>query len=380
MLERATVESPQLKLAPRSRYIPEFDVMRGVAILFVIYMHSWFGPWQGVPHHELLYIHLIHIFGHSAVPVFFFISAFLLSRDRSTSFVSFFSRKARRIYVPLLFWMLASLAYQVWQQGSLTAQMLKDFALFNISGQFYFVIVLVIFFAAFYFVRGWTTPQLRWLAIAAFIVNLAMVFYYRVDPPSSAIGGVLSYRNPLMWVFSFAFGFYIGRSQGSLEWTRKLFWPALAGMALIYASYVIAGEAFDQYPASYFGVSVYLFACLSFIVYPALLMTAMARAPGRVAAEPLRRLSRYSFAIYLVHQPFFLNYFADRVVSDNTHLNYDYFRLINSLFVVGSVGVIVFVVVVARIAPRFAREFMGVEPPRVFAPEPARAVARTGSS
>ncbi|MEO9255371.1 MAG: acyltransferase [Tepidiformaceae bacterium] len=380
MLERPTAESQPLELAPKSRYIPEFDVMRGAAILFVIYLHSWFGPWQGVPHHELLYIHLIHIFAHSAVPVFFFISAFLLSRDRSTSFASFFTRKARRIYVPLMFWMLASLAYQVWQQGSLTVQMLKDFALFNISGQFYFVIVLVIFFVAFYFVRHWSTPQLRTLAIAAFMLNLAMVFYYRVDPPSSVIGAVLSYRNPLMWVFSFAFGFYIGRSQGSLEWTRKLLWPALAGMAVIYASYVIAGEAFDQYPASYFGVSVYLFACLSLIVYPAVLMPILARAPGAAAVEPFRRLSRYSFAIYLVHQPFFISYFAHRLVSDNPHLNHDYFGLIASLFAVGTVGVIVFVVVVSRISPRFAREFMGVEPPRVFAPEPASALVRSARS
>ncbi len=372
MLERATAGTPQLELIPKSRYIPEFDVMRGAAILLVIYLHSWFGPWPGVPEHDLLYIHVIHLVAHTAVPVFFFISAFLLSRDRSVSFGSFLTRKARRIYVPLIFWMLASLAYEVWQQGGLTAQMLKDFALFNISGQFYFVIVLVIFFVAFYFVREWSTEHLRWLAMAAFMVNLGMVLYYRVDlPPGGSIGSVLSYRNPLMWIFSFSFGFYTGRSQGSLEWTRKLALPALAGMALIYAGYLILGERFGEYPASYFGVSVFLFSCLSFIVYPALIMAALKRAPLRIAVEPLRQLSRYSFGIYLIHQPFFLSFFADRIVSDNKHLNQEYFLLINSLFVVGSIGVILTVMAVARVAPRFAREFMGIEAPQAAVPEPA---------
>jgi peptidoglycan/LPS O-acetylase OafA/YrhL len=380
VLERVTTDSPQLEFVPKSRYFPELDIMRGTAIIFVIYLHAWFGPWQGVPHHELLYIHLIHMFGHTAVPVFFFVSAFLLSRDRSPSFGSFLARKARRIYVPLLFWMLASLAYGIWRQGGLTGQMIKDFALFNISGQFYFVIVLVIFFVAFYFVRGWNTEQLRWLAIAAFALNLAMVFYYRVEPPRSEIGAVLSYRNPLMWIFSFSFGFYIGRSQGSLDWTRRLFWPALTGMAFIYAAYLIAGERFNEYPASYFGVSVFLFACLSFIVYPALIIAALERARGRFSLEPQRRLSRYSFAIYLVHVPFFINYFANRIVSDNTHFNQDYFLLIASIFVVAGVGATVFVIAAARIAPRFAREFMGVEPPLTIVPEPLPAYARPARS
>jgi peptidoglycan/LPS O-acetylase OafA/YrhL len=370
VLERAAAASPQLELVPKSRYIPEFDVMRGVAILFVIYLHAWFGPWQGVPHHEILYIHAIHLFANTAVPVFFFISGFLLPRDRSPSFGAFLVRKARRIYVPLLVWMVASLLYQVWQQDGLTGEMLKDFALFNISGQFYFVIVLLIFTVAFYFVRTWSVERLRCLAIAAFVANLATVLYYRIDlPTGGSVAAVLSYRNPLMWVFSFAVGFYIGRSEGSLAWTRKLFWPALAGMAAIYAAYIVLGERYDQYPASYFGVTVFLFGCLGFIVYPALVMAVLERAPGRAVLEPLRRLSRYSFAIYLIHQPFFLNYFADRIVSDDTRFNYDYFRLVNALFVVGAIGVIVLVVVVARVAPRFAREFMGIEPPRVPVPE-----------
>ena len=100
-------------------------------------------------------MHAIHLSAHTAVPVFFFISAFLLAQDSRSSFRTLLGRKARRIAVPLLFWMFASLAFRVWKEGALTSGMVKSFLLFDISGQFYFVFVLLVFTVAFHFVSDW---------------------------------------------------------------------------------------------------------------------------------------------------------------------------------------------------------------------------------
>jgi surface polysaccharide O-acyltransferase-like enzyme len=62
-------------------------------------------------------MHVIHLFAHTAVPVFFFISAFLLSRDATPTFGLFVRRKLRRIYVPLGFWAAAAFAYRAWDEG-----------------------------------------------------------------------------------------------------------------------------------------------------------------------------------------------------------------------------------------------------------------------
>ena len=86
--EKARVSStvasaPAGPVAPRPERIEEFDALRGIAILFVMYLHAYFGPWSTTPPGELLFLRLTHIVANSAVPVFLFMSGFLGARDRS---------------------------------------------------------------------------------------------------------------------------------------------------------------------------------------------------------------------------------------------------------------------------------------------------------
>lgn len=336
--------------------------MRGAAIVFVVYLHAYFSPWAVTPHREVLAMHLIHLFGHTAVPVFFFVSAFLLARDSTPDFRQFADRKLRTIVVPLAFWMAASFAYRAWQEGAVTAQLWRSLLFFDISGQFYFMVVLVLFMAGFYFLRGASTPLLGWLAAGAFAVNLgAIVFYER-----SVVSGdfaVFAYRNPAIWVFYYAAGFYVGRRWGSLGPLCDLWKPAALVMAAIGAAYLVQGEWLGGYPASYFGVTVFLFSCASLAVYPGLVRALLGARTGLLLLRPVGALSKYAFAIYLVHMPFFIGWLTTALVSESS-LNDDYFELMNSLFVVGFLGALVFVMTVERLFPRVAEAVLAITPRR----------------
>lgn len=359
----------------RRRRVSEFDVMRGVAIVLVVYMHAWFSPWDVTPHHQKLAVHVIHLFGHSAVPVFFFMSAFLLARDASPSFKAFGSRKLRRIVVPTLFWMAAAFAYRLWQDGW-SKQLGIDLALFNVAGQYYYLVVLAFFMASFYFAGRIPDRGLNWLLATAFVVNLATVAYYERHAMSGEFA-TLAYRNPGMWVFSYTFGYWAGRRFESMNWTGRLALPALAAMAAVAAWYFVRGEVYGDYPVSYFGVTVFLFASLGLVVYPALVRLLLQSWAGRTITRPTLELSRYSFAIYLVHLPFFAGWLSNRLVGQSSLQN-DYWRLMNTEFIVGITGSVLFVMLMARVAPAFSERFMGIEREQGQGPTRARAGARSG--
>ena len=346
--------------------IDEFDALRGIAILYVMYLHAYFGPWSTTPTSELVFLRLTHIVANSAVPVFLFMSGFLSARDRSSDFGTLIEARLRRLAVPLAFWMVCALVYEAWHAGALTPEMIRAFALFDIAGQFYYVIVLLILTAALYPLRFVDDRRLKWFAIAALIVNVAMIVYYRTNP-LEGFWWSIAYRNPLVWVFSFTFGLYVARTQGHVRFNRAIIVAASIGMAVVTAIYVYVGQFGAGYPNSYFGVTVFTFAACGFIVYPAGLRALDRSRAGHALLAPFRALAPYAFAIYLVHKPYFVGELSDRLISD-TFLANDYLQLVGSLFVVGGAASIAFVVAVNWLFPRFAALMLGVEQPRRPAP------------
>jgi peptidoglycan/LPS O-acetylase OafA/YrhL len=350
--------------AARPGRIAAFDVMRGLAILAVPYLHAYFTPWDVTPDRDQLFVRIVHLFAHSAVPVFFFISGYLLAREKPMPFWRFLRRKAVRIGIPVMFWMTAALFYEAWYQGGFSRALFESYAFFDIAGQFYYVFVLIVFYVALFPVRFLPARQLAWLTAGAFIASFVAVLYYetRVDDLYGDFSR-MAYRNPMVWLFYPMFGMLAARAWPDLQWTRRLLPWALAGMAVLFAVYLYQGEVLGHYPVSYFGVTMYLFACCGLVAYPALLLSLPAWS-GQ-ALLPLRILGRYSFAIYLCHQPFFLGYLSTRLVSNNPRFNTDWFDLVHGIFLVGLLGSLAFVAAIDLVAPRLARLIMGVEgPPR----------------
>lgn len=345
-------------------HLPEFDALRGLAIIFVLYLHAYFSPWEVTPHRDKLVMHSLHLVAHTAVPLFLFISGFLMARDHSPSFGDFLRRKGLRLGVPLIAWMTAALVYRAVDQGGFDWPLLKSFLLFDISGQFYYLFVLGVFLVLLYPLRSASRRTLGWVTAAAFAVNLATIAYYQ----ESAIQGdfaTLAYRNPLTWVFFPMFGLYAARAWGDTRFRGPALLAVLAGMAALFAVYLVQGERLGGYPVSYFGVTVFLFSALAVVAIPGI-ASRVSSSRVNPTLQPLAALGRYSFAIYLVHMPFFIGFVTERFVSDSDAKD-DFTLLMNAIFLIGFITALAFVVAVDVLFPRVGQLLLGIEPRRVRA-------------
>ena len=340
--------------------LPEFDILRGVAILAVLYLHSYFRTWPEVTEGERLALLISHLFAHGAVPVFLFISGFLLARDRSPSFFAFVGGRLRRVALPGVVWMVVALAYEAWRADGLSGALLRRFVLFDIEGQFYFLIVLAMLMAGAYPLRDASTKTVAIVTGAAFVAGLGAIAWYE----QQVIGGdlaVFAYRNPVIWAYFFAFGLLADRLRGDISWGRGIEAAAVAGMGVSFVVYVWQGET-GGYPVSYFGVTVYVFSSLGLVVYPMLARALVRVSVGRVLARPFAWLAPLSFGVFLVHKPYFLGWMSSTVL-EGTRFEESWGRLMLANFALGAAGAIAFVWAVGRVWPRAAALLLGVDRP-----------------
>ncbi|MGE0602105.1 MAG: acyltransferase [Dehalococcoidia bacterium] len=316
--------------APNGRgRIAEFDLLRGAAIVGVVFLHAYFTPWPEVSKGGLVAIHASHLVANGAVPLFLFISAYLQGAAQKEGMLGYLARRSRRIWIPAAIWMLATFAYRTVNDGA-SLGLIREFALFNISGQFYFVWLLLVFSAV--LTQGWRVSE-RWLpptVAGAFAINLVMIGWYAEQPSISGYEAVFAYRNPLVWVFFPAFGYALGRRGLSAMPTRVVHHAALV-MAMAATVYLYRGIARDTWPVSYFGVSVFLFSAAGTVVYPSLARLALRSV---AIARPLDGLSHYALAIYLIHMPFVMGFGTKEILGNGAAWS-NYWVLLMANFAVG---------------------------------------------
>src|SRR3954451_20411471 len=92
------------------RRLAELDLIRGVAIVFVVLMHGYFDPPSWAPQDEAYVMRALYFLGHTVVPAFFLVSGYLYSRERAGEFRQTAKRKAASILVPTLVWSALAIA------------------------------------------------------------------------------------------------------------------------------------------------------------------------------------------------------------------------------------------------------------------------------
>lgn len=350
----------------RPARLPELDILRGIAIFGVLFLHSYFRMWPEVTEGERAALRVLHLFAHGAVPVFLFISGFLLARDRSPSFGVFIQRRLQRIAVPAAIWMTLALTYEAWRADGLSTALLRRFALFDIEGQFYFIFVLGVLMAAAYPLRHMSTRMLTRVTAASFLLGLGVIAWYERQPITGDVA-VIAYRNPTIWAFFFVFGLLAYRRRGGIpSWGRDIDLLAGVGMIATLGAYVWQGEA-RGYPNSYFGVTVFVFSSLALVVYPALVRLALRTDIGRAVAWPFAWIAPLTFGVFLVHQPYFIGWLSSNAVM-GTRFEATWSQLVVANFVVGAVGSVGFVSAVDLLWPRLAAMVLGVDRPML--PQP----------
>lgn len=335
-------------------HIREFDLLRGIAIIGVVYLHAYFTPWPEVSKDSLTVLHFVHLFAHGAVPLFLFISAYLQGAGPRETPYQHLRHRFRSVWLPVILWMAAALAYRL-GTGTNPASALRELVLFDISGQFYFIWLLLVFGLLLTQVHRLSDRAVWALAGASFVANLLMIGFYEWHGGMSGLYATLAYRNPLAWVFFPVFGFALGRA-GISRLPGRLVAAAAAGMAVVAAVYLFRGIAFDSYPASYFGVSIFLFSSAGMIVYP-FAATWLLGLPA--VTRPLFGLARYSFPIYLVHIPFAMGFGTKELLGDGADWS-NYWLLLHANAAVGLFGSLAFVRELDKLNPRLGRTLLGI--------------------
>jgi len=357
-------------VSPIRGHLPQFDLLRGAAIIAVVYLHAYFTPWPEVSGEGLTALRLVHLVAHTAVPVFLFIAALLQGMGERESVAEHLRRRLWNTWVPAVAWMFAAFAYRGATDG-VSAALLRDLALFNIAGQFYFIWLILVFGVA--LSQGWRIPESRlpFLAAAALAISLATVLLYEGRGTGGSLSTILAYRNPLLWLFFPVLGYSLGR-RGVIAPPARV----VAGGALVLAAaasaYAWAGIRGDYWPVSYFGFAVFVFSAGAMFVYPA---AARAMLTARLAARPLIALARYAYPIYLVHIPFVMGFATHELLGEGSSWS-NYWLLLHANAAIGLFVSLALVREIDKLSPWLGRFVLGVRRPKRVRARPASPTRR----
>lgn len=136
------------------------DVLRGISILLVLFSHVFQSSFIGYP--TMIAYHLLYAFH---VPMFVFISGYVLSDHLKISFLDFVKNRFFRLFVPYLVWM------------TVIAFVYKDALLVSNPFQFFF--------------RGFLFPQTPWFLYTLFFSSAVSSFILRANKYPYLLGFVI---------------------------------------------------------------------------------------------------------------------------------------------------------------------------------------------
>jgi fucose 4-O-acetylase-like acetyltransferase len=194
-----------MKIISRNLYI---DFLKGIAILFVIMVHTFVGlNVAGV------FSISLRILSNVAVPMFLSISGFCLStkifKTKSDIFY-FYKRQIPKVYIPCLIWSIPFLAYHLYLHNSVKYELFNFFT----CGEsvYYFIAIIIQFYLLLPILLRWNGKIFLIISfvISSFSIILQNVIFSKVEV-SGPYTLLLGYFP--IWLFFFEFGLYLKRIQ-----------------------------------------------------------------------------------------------------------------------------------------------------------------------
>ena len=294
------------------RHVSYIDVIRLVASVFVVFMHTASGALRtdAAGHTGWFFLAGLSSIAFCAVPLFFMVSGYLLTQSDETKDVGIlFRKRLPRLVVPLMFW---SVLYIVWNMYvSHTAspahflKMLVSAIQRPVNISLWFMYALV----AMYLISPLLCGGLRNLSrqgerlLLGIIIFVKLISALRIVLPDFSakyLGfDLLNYLDAFGGhIACFILGWFLGKTE--IRFPRPaLLITALAVCAVIIAGTVsrssAAGEYVDAYQTQNAGFEILLASCVFLLVKQ-----------SRAAAHPAvkkatRRAAKYTFPVYLMH-------------------------------------------------------------------------------
>ncbi|TCK84953.1 acyltransferase [Albibacterium bauzanense] len=196
--------------------IPYYDLLRAVAILAVLLIHSL----NAEINNEISWIVvLVRQLINFAVPLFIALSGYFMVDkvfNAEYTYKMFLQKQISRVYLPYLVWSLPYIFVALYFKGETILNSLYKLLTFQISGIFYYVFLIIQFYIFFPLLKKMTNK--RGLVIAtllSFICCLIFFFlklFLNIDIPLIIYAG-----NFITWIMFFILGMYLKRNKVSLN-------------------------------------------------------------------------------------------------------------------------------------------------------------------
>ncbi|WCK55801.1 acyltransferase [Aneurinibacillus sp. Ricciae_BoGa-3] len=295
---------------------PEMDYLRGFAIAAVIIIHvtAYFAYIKSINSLVIASI-LLDIAAHFAVPLFIFISGFVLSlkykRLRFSSLPAFYLKRAKSILPQyLLFTIVYTLYFNGGFSGVTPATIAHNFIWAGAAYHLWYYAVIVqvyVFFPAVLWIYNWfdSKNKSRLLVTASLCVQIAWNIYYIISPTPITIA--------LSQVFYLVLGIYVSRTYNTVAGWVKTFPYAnlITALGVLFfvgaiSTFWFAGLAryhlfYSIHPRYFMGPAVLEPAqfFLSFVIL-ARFAVKLARRDSLLSTV-VKQIGKYSFGIYLIH-------------------------------------------------------------------------------
>jgi peptidoglycan/LPS O-acetylase OafA/YrhL len=296
---RADADGP---VAPQARdaRLPGLDAAKGVAIVLVVLIHA------APPAPDWWVYGMVNGVARLAVPVFIAITGFLMgarnaSRDKVRSY--FFTFLRLHLLYGAFYWAVAAVFTGRTGAGSLH-EMLLHFYAYSYPGQFYFFILLQLFF-----LLSWIPPRVcaaRPALVAGLATTLLAVAFLRWSAEQPPTAGPLWLAERLgeagfwVWLHFLVLGVFLGAHPKVLPRLPAAF--ALVALGVLLAAFDVPGmDPGHAERRPYARLSIVAGATPVILALPAL---ARLRAPRWIQA-----LGRESFGVFVLN-PFVLRVLA----------------------------------------------------------------------
>lgn len=308
--------------------LPEFDLLRSLAIIGVVIIHIT-APLDLYAHQGIFIYYLfvsLHLAQRFCVPVFLIISGFFLTynieHQQSPSLV--LRKRLFRIIPPYLFWSLFFYFLDI-ILGERTFNLfylIKDLLTGSTVGAYYFIILIIQFYVLWWLLsklKVWNYTNLLMVALSIQILITSYLYYYLFHFSYFPLIDSM-YRLIVAWSFYFVFGLFLGKNYESTKKNiHKLRVPLILLTCIFLLLSITEFSMIDgsnslntintptgitgaklETAISYWRISSQLYSVAFFLLIISCHNTNFLKSE---ATQMLKKISEYSFAIYLIHQP-----------------------------------------------------------------------------
>lgn len=275
-----------------------FDVLRGMSILLVIYIHVSTIGLRHNPDGANFYLTIVlRQMANFAVPLFFFVSGYFLSRKTFTSnkdYFSFLLKQIPRVVIPLIVW---SIIYSIVNGLTIKSTLLRIFT-FTASFHFYFIFAICQFYVLLPLIKRFLVNRngliISFLVSAASCLSIGY-FRYKMgnEIPLIIYGGSL-----LTWLIFPVLGMYIA-SKGT---PTKLNFNLIGLVSALIISVLVSISIYYNFGDINNGVSAVKVSSFLYSVFAILCLLAIR--PLLSKSKFFEKAGHFSFGIYFSHMLF----------------------------------------------------------------------------